>query len=808
MGDGDKQSSGRLWLIALFLLVAVFFAPALEKTFIFRDAFNLFYPYKAVEAEYLRSFSVCLWNPYETMGSSFVGELATGWFYPGSVFYMLFPVDAAFRLFIVSHYFLAALFMWLWLRSIRVGPAAAVCGSLTYSLSGYMLTQNGMPDMLATCAWTPGTLWLLTVWMQRRSLSYLVLFGASLSMPLLAGRAEGVILNGLAAAGWIIISDLGGQGVREKSVTLIKTLPLAGVVALALAMVQFLPSYELGKLSVKGGGFDLATATLWSLHPLRLIELVLASPFGRFWPEQDYTASALTGWPGHFPWSLSHYLGLLALIGALAAWRRGAQRVKWLALGALVLSILLSFGDNFILYPLAHKLVPPFRVFRYPEKFMALAALILAASGSVGLGHMMEDMGKGVTARQAKYIAALVAILSLVLVIIFAAGPGPPPRGGILPPPPDQVRAWRLSLQFGHAAGVIIALCLVWMASRWLGRIKLRGAALVAIVFLDLGLANQWIIPYADKEIYEFEPAALTIIREHADRAGLDFFDDGGRPVPGRFRVMREPEEPAPEALMMLSGASKFERYRRYERHTLRQNFNFIHGIEDLTGYTAAATADFDRVMREQLNQRTMELFNVRYAISPGAGSNLEGRCLPVAGSRPAMGFKVFELPGAFPRAYLIGRSRRVERAMDEIGLLASHDFRSEVVIEEHESLPPVSDETDLALAAAEVIEYTPHRVRIRTNAAAPAYLVLSDSYYPGWNATVDGRAAPVLRANFLARAVWTPAGEHTVEFGYRPALFRAGRLISIAAVVVIFSVLFFEAWFGRWRNRESRNIS
>ena len=68
--------------------------------------------------------------------------------------------------------------------------------------------------------------------------------------------------------------------------------------------------------------------------------------------------------------------------------------------------------------------------------------------------------------------------------------------------------------------------------------------------------------------------------------------------MPGRFRLMREPIEPSEWELSSFPGGSTLEKQRRWELHTLMPNFNFLWGIEELTGYTAAVTADYDRLMR------------------------------------------------------------------------------------------------------------------------------------------------------------------------------------------------------------------
>ena len=70
--------------------------------------------------------------------------------------------------------------------------------------------------------------------------------------------------------------------------------------------------------------------------------------------------------------------------------------------------------------------------------------------------------------------------------------------------------------------------------------------------------------------------------------------------------------------------------------------------------------------------------------------------------------------------------------------------------------------------------------VSLRAEARQAGYLVLDDSYYPGWHATVDGRPAKILAANGNFRAVALPPGVHTVDFRYAPVSFRVGAILSV----------------------------
>ena len=79
----------------------------------------------------------------------------------------------------------------------------------------------------------------------------------------------------------------------------------------------------------------------------------------------------------------------------------------------------------------------------------------------------------------------------------------------------------------------------------------------------------------------------------------------------------------------------------------------------------------------------------------------------------------------------------------------------------------------------------SPERVVVETDASMPAYLVLSDTFDPGWSATVDGRPAPIRPAYVAFRAVYLPPGKHTVVFSYRPAGFELGFALSVCGIVI-----------------------
>src|SRR5262249_51782829 len=86
----------------------------------------------------------------------------------------------------------------------------------------------------------------------------------------------------------------------------------------------------------------------------------------------------------------------------------------------------------------------------------------------------------------------------------------------------------------------------------------------------------------------------------------------------------------------------------------------------------------------------------------------------------------------------------------------------------------------------ARVDEYSADTVRVQTQASADAWLVLSDTFYPGWNATIDGQPAQLLRGDVLFRVVPIPAGEHEVVFRFDPPSIKIGAAITAVALALV----------------------
>jgi hypothetical protein len=151
----------------------------------------------------------------------------------------------------------------------------------------------------------------------------------------------------------------------------------------------------------------------------------------------------------------------------------------------------------------------------------------------------------------------------------------------------------------------------------------------------------------------------------------------------------------------------------------------------------------------------------------------------------------VFENKDAYPRAYLVNKFHVTNKGTAQDYLLQNSDFdlRHNVVLEKQ---PPSDIVTDLnssildSTSNAKIVLYDTNKVSIRTNTNAPSMLILTDTYYPGWKAYVDNKETEIYRADGLVRAVFVPAGDHTVEFSYMPLSFLSGIGISLTTALTL----------------------
>ncbi|HEY8203023.1 MAG TPA: YfhO family protein, partial [Actinomycetota bacterium] len=186
----------------------------------------------------------------------------------------------------------------------------------------------------------------------------------------------------------------------------------------------------------------------------------------------------------------------------------------------------------------------------------------------------------------------------------------------------------------------------------------------------------------------------------------------------------------------------------------------------------------------------------------PGGANRLQSR--PTEGQA-----QVFEDVGTLPRAFVVHRARPVPgpaEAIAEVGRAGARfadgairveafDPSAEAIVEAAPGdlaglTDPAGAQPEEPRTSTRITSYRPNRVEITTRTDAPALLVLTDVFYPGWTVTVNGRKAKVLATDVAFRGVRVGEGYSRVVFAYQPTSFRLGQAIAAVALVATAAAL------------------
>jgi hypothetical protein len=192
------------------------------------------------------------------------------------------------------------------------------------------------------------------------------------------------------------------------------------------------------------------------------------------------------------------------------------------------------------------------------------------------------------------------------------------------------------------------------------------------------------------------------------------------------------------------------------------------------------------------MHTRLLRLGAVEYVVAlhrQGFGDLVPVATLPSLFVEPLF---VFRVPDPLPRTYAVGAARHADNVLAEVRMLVepSFDPTREIVLPAGPGSPVAASFS----GQSRIVDFRPDRVRLEAELSAPGYVVLVDAHDPGWQATIDGRPAELLRANAAFRAVAVPAGRHVIEHRYRPRSVTSGLAVSGVALLAAGAVAAAEA--------------
>jgi hypothetical protein len=276
-------------------------------------------------------------------------------------------------------------------------------------------------------------------------------------------------------------------------------------------------------------------------------------------------------------------------------------------------------------------------------------------------------------------------------------------------------------------------------------------------------------------------------------------------PKGGRFKISQPADGIVPPSSFVdeMRAEGGTWRFAKFGAEVIPSNTATLLGFDDIHGYDALNVNHYIEVLGA-VDSTVIAASNaaLRRRIGPiGDRNGLGSSILDLLNVKHVL--SVMELPGKtrrpvswvnrdhLPRAFLVSRARYFKAFDEMLAYMKSDRFvpAAEVLLigdvttddgEVHDSLAVVEAGT------AEISRSNANETAIQVNALSECYLVLSDVYYPGWRAFVDGKEEELLRANYAFRAVRLSPGLHTVTMTYVPVYFRVGLILSVAGIALL----------------------
>ncbi|MEK7813007.1 MAG: YfhO family protein [Candidatus Desantisbacteria bacterium] len=734
------------YLAVLFLIIItiIFFSPILftENTFVFRDIYRYYYPFYHLKVGLIKDGIFPFWNPYLFSGTPLFALIQLGIFYPLSIPLYLLPFELGIKLFIIIHFLLSGIFMYYLGKTLNLRTKASLAAGIVFMFSGFSLCMISHPNILCSITWLPIIFAMYHIALHQKSLLQIILVGICLTIQILAGEPVVAYITIGALFFYGICSQCG----YKYAICSFLIILLIGI---GLSLIQLLPFLELTLFSARAHGVGYQEATDWSLHAGELLNLIIPffSDIMRL-PRQKLL--------------LSMYMGIIPLsmicLSVFCFWKNW-KREEWFWIGFFIISLSLSLGAHFFLYPLCYQYLPGFNMIRHAVKFvgpMSFCGAVLAGYGFNSISRFRKELSW--------------ILLSLLMLCICFWGIGTIRQG---------VSVWGQMIGGQHYLPIIpIILVLISLV---LLRKKPENISLVLLLIItaDLFFHGINLNPLISQEFYNQKPALVKLLEKES--------------APYRYIL-----NPVTEAAYLQDARGRdVNKLTCWQgKSILFSNLGLLWHIPDAYGYEAMTIRDYEKFIWHVRHEKISSIYhllcmlNIKYIASeiPLLYDGLRLAQI-IRKDASTQNVWVYENTGCLTRAFFVPEATVVANKKEAFYYIMRPKFNpaKEVVIFEKAGNSHKLQTSDCKPSnQVRIDSYQPNRVVVQAKTNTSGFLFLGDTYYPGWKAFVDGKETKIYRANYIFRAIEIDSGAHKIEFIYYPRVFKIGMFGSICTVFLL----------------------
>ena len=667
--------------------------------------------------------------------------------YPLRFIFSWLPQAMGFNLFVISAYVMASVFTFGYVYRLTGAVFPAFAAGLIYGLCGFMVENSVHPYMIHVAAWMPLLLWALYELKDGYHHGWFITGCGAVGMSVVAGHPQITVYILMLAGSYMLCFCRNAQQGWLKYARLCLCLVVLGF---GLAAVQLLPMFELLGLSVRNE----ITYDWFSTYSLPASQLaqsffpfIYGGEFGSFYGGPyfgDWYAKGITGNVGVFALLLSSF----ALIRGHYDDNK-AIMLFWL--GCAIVSFIIGLGDSTPLMPLLYE-VPIFNLFRAHGRILMVTSFAIAILAGLGI-HALQSR---VTNFSVRLLPSVFWSLLMALTLYT-----------IVNSPLYQQNSWRLTDWVMTVPVVIMAIAVV-ITLLWRRPIESKWGMLLVVVYLAADLSSsswflQWQYKTATSQILQPNELQLKY------KALLQPQHQRFAPMEGVISQILSPDQ---------ARLHQFETTTAYAPLQISR-YNQLSGVD--SNGTLAATGLLP-------NSRSLDLLAVKYLSADKPLENLDKRFELM---NEDDGIYIYQNLRALPRAWFVNEVYHATPAQISTAINTSilpdgrvFEPRDIALVEQ-----PVAKKLDAHSSDDEhlaIIKLDSQSIEMETRTDSRRFMVLSDIFYPGWKAYIDGNEVEIWQTNLSLRGLYIPKGKHKVSFQYQPTSFIVGGMISLLSSIVL----------------------
>jgi hypothetical protein len=714
------------------------------------------------------------WNPHLMCGVPLIAEIQSGMFYPPNLIFRVLPLPLAINWSLIIHLYLLALGTYFFGRQLHLSRAGAMIAASVFCFCGPVFIRlfAGHHTDLYTIAWIPAVFLCVDKIGRHATWRKFIFLAVLFCLQFLAGHPQYLYYTIIFS--WFYFIWATRPLLKRKlyrswgfgHVGFVLSLCVAGLIALP----QLLPVFEMLSLSPRKS-LEFSDVAWFSFPPQNLLTFFMPLFYG--------DGVEIPYWGLFNLWEMCAFCGTIPLMlsaFAIKDVKTTTHSVFFFLLAAF--AIIMALGKHTPLFKLAYYVLPGLDMFRGHSKmhlFYCFAVALLA-----GTGYDAQKRSLEFKSRRFVWLltAALVALFILLMVIPYTRLLEAPvthylqhlqkdPRSYLPTPGADNTEflaavlkqiamSWRyflVNLWFG--------LLLIILMLRFGSRLLLQTAMILAVL-TDLFIFGNTFVASVDMRHWDLKPEVMQFIARDNE--------------PSRSAVITTfgPRYGITSPLQQLGGDYPYV-LNRYSR---------LYNLANEGKPTASMKITNIRRISPVFN-----LFSLKYLVLNS------DRQLDIPGFYRVYNddvLAVLENEYARKRVYIPQNIKIVDEEDEALrGVFELPSIRGEQLIIERDSVAGISFAYESLLHGADrdetvdIIHYSPNTIKLQAQLNADAWIILTDTYYPGWKAAIDGESeVPIVPGNYAFRAIYVPKGTHEIILQYRPRFFIVCVAISLITLL------------------------